>query len=233
MRDEPKPGEDWTEAIERTNAAIADPDVDVIFQAHLVKDDWRGKRIPRAHRAGQQLGTGRHQAGTQVKPAYVLQLCFYADALADVQGKMPERLHVELGNGERESLATNDFMHYSGPREAGSVESRNGDHAAEYPWPTQHCSICDLADECEQRRRDDDHLTVVAGIARGQIEKLAQNGIETLTALATASDAGRPGDIESGDLRKAPHPGRASGRAEAAWRLLEPGPGRNGAAARP
>ena len=35
------------------------------------------------------------------KPAYILQLCFYSEQLARIQGREPEQIHVLLGNGER------------------------------------------------------------------------------------------------------------------------------------
>ena len=38
------------------------------------------------------------------KPAYILQLLFYNEQLARIQGREPERIHVLLGNGEQQSF---------------------------------------------------------------------------------------------------------------------------------
>ena len=45
-----------------------------------------------------------------------------------------------------------------------------GQHAAEppetYPEPVDHCALCDWKQGCADRRRADDHLSLVAGITR-------------------------------------------------------------------
>ena len=38
------------------------------------------------------------------KPSYVLQLCFYSEQVGRIQGRLPERMHVVLGTGERETF---------------------------------------------------------------------------------------------------------------------------------
>ena len=47
--------------------------------------------------------------GVDAKPGHVRQLCFYADALAALPGRDPERRHVLFGSGRRETLKVNDF----------------------------------------------------------------------------------------------------------------------------
>ncbi len=227
---ESPPGwKDWTEAIEQTNAAINDPEVDVVFQAHLAKDGWRGKAdfLERTgpDRTFEPVDT---KLAHKVKPAYVLQLCFYADALADVQGRMPENFHVELGTHERKTLRLNDFIHYYRAARDRLVDyTHNGDHAAEYPWPVQHCSICDLGDECDQRRRDDDHLSLVAGIGRGQIEKLYALNVHTLSELAVAPDDSKPVGMAPATFDKLRTQAELQTHDEpGTWKVLEPEPGR-------
>jgi predicted RecB family nuclease len=46
------------------------------------------------------------------KPTYVLQLCFYSDCIASVQGRRPEHMHVLLGIGEQRTLRYDDFAAY-------------------------------------------------------------------------------------------------------------------------
>jgi uncharacterized protein len=44
--------------------------------------------------------------------------------------------------------------------------------AANYPEPVAHCEICQWFKPCATRRRDDDHLSLVAGISRVQRQEL-------------------------------------------------------------
>ncbi|HSI98082.1 MAG TPA: TM0106 family RecB-like putative nuclease [Gaiellaceae bacterium] len=70
-----------------------------------------------------------------------------------------------------------------------------------YPWPCDHCRICDFRGICGQQLRDDDHLVLVAGLGRRYAEALAASGIPTLTALGdtaplTEVDGVRPEAFE-------------------------------------
>ncbi len=42
------------------------------------------------------------------KPGHVLQLCFYAEAVAARSGRAAERVHIELGSGARETIRVDD-----------------------------------------------------------------------------------------------------------------------------
>jgi predicted RecB family nuclease len=53
-----------------------------------------------------------------------------------------------------------------------------------YPEPNAHCEICRWEEKCDKRRRADDHLCLVAGISKVQINELKQHGITTMKALA-------------------------------------------------
>ncbi|MCW1996269.1 putative RecB family nuclease [Bradyrhizobium diazoefficiens] len=58
-------------------------------------------------------------------------------------------------------------------------------HSGLYPDPIEHCEICRWREPCASRRRSDDHLSLVAGIAKTQIEELVRRGAGTMAALAT------------------------------------------------
>ncbi len=53
-----------------------------------------------------------------------------------------------------------------------------------YPEPRQHCDVCRWSDHCNKRRRDDDHLSLVAGIYSHQREELKGNRVPTMATLA-------------------------------------------------
>src|SRR5436190_13126428 len=54
---------------------------------------------------------------------------------------------------------------------------------ATYPEPVDHCDVCRWAAECAQRRRSDDHLSLVAGISSRQRRALESRGVATLETL--------------------------------------------------
>jgi predicted RecB family nuclease len=65
-------------------------------------------------------------------------------------------------------------------------KSTNNGHASEtYPEPCQHCDVCRWFRECDRRRRDDDHLSLVAGIRRQHREQLLVWEIDKVAKLAT------------------------------------------------
>ena len=91
---------------------------DVIAQATFVDGKWRGRadfllRVPGASK----LGAWRYEPldaklARAEKPTYVLQLCFYSDGIAAIQGVRPEHMHVFLGVGEKRALRYDDFGAY-------------------------------------------------------------------------------------------------------------------------
>jgi uncharacterized protein len=52
-----------------------------------------------------------------------------------------------------------------------------------YPDPIEHCDICRWREACDQRRHNDDHLCLVAGISKIQINELRARGIVTVRSL--------------------------------------------------
>src|SRR5206468_13135439 len=59
--------------------------------------------------------------------------------------------------------------------------------AANYPEPVDHCEVCAWSSECNKKRHQDDHLSLVAGISRLQRRELKSRDIATLTQLARVS----------------------------------------------
>ena len=53
-----------------------------------------------------------------------------------------------------------------------------------YPEPIEHCEICRWRRHCDERRRRDDHLSLVAGISKSQIGELSKHAVGSTAALA-------------------------------------------------
>ncbi len=121
----------------------------------------------------------------RARPGHVLQLAFYTEQIARLQGEMPAAMHVVNGLGERESFRPDDYLaYYRRLKERFCEVVVEG--AATYPYPVEHCGLCDFLALCQQRWQKDDHLVLVAGMSRLQVERLTAGGIETLEALGLA-----------------------------------------------
>src|SRR2546430_1378831 len=128
-------------------AAAIREGVDVIYQAPLVHDGWRGvadflERQPDGSYEAVDTKLARHG-----KPSHVLQLCFYSEQLGRLQEKQPERMHLAVGSGETETYRTDDFMAYF-RRVRARYEAFVLDSPHTETYPLSHCSLCDFLPLC-------------------------------------------------------------------------------------
>ncbi len=162
---------------------------EIIYQATFVQGDWRG-RADFLERVDQPtaLGDWGYEAldaklARAEKPTYALQLCFYTEAIASIQHVTPEAMHVLLGIGERRTLRHADFAAYYRRVRAGFLAAL-GNGVPTQPYRVEHCALCEFRQVCNERWQREDHLLLVAGIRRGQVNRLRSAGIVTLTQLA-------------------------------------------------
>ncbi len=123
----------------------------------------------------------------ETKAGTVLQLCLYADLIEDVQGLRPEYGYVVAPHTgyRRQPYRMDDYGGYFRRVRASLVDSiASGSLGQSYPDPCAHCEICLWAGRCDGQRRNDDHLSFVAGATKLQIEELKRQGIDTVAALA-------------------------------------------------
>ena len=116
---------------------------------------------------------------------FIIQLAFYTDMLAAVQGVVPQLMHVVLGDGRDEAFRVADYAHYFErlkTRFLASVASRTA--AKTYPSPCDHCDQCRWRDLCDAQWKADDHLCQIANTLKTHIRKLNAAGVHTLAALA-------------------------------------------------
>src|SRR3954454_15684235 len=130
--------------------------------------------------------------GSEPKPDHVFQLLFYTDELERLQGVRPRRMHLILGSGERPWFDPDDFSAYAA-RVLAQFEARYAQLAGPtpdpaYPYPAAACEFCPWWQVCVDRRRKDDHLSLVANLQRGQGLKLEAVGVREVRALAGLSE---------------------------------------------
>ncbi len=150
-------------AAQRTRDAIA-AGVDVIYQAVLLDGRWRGVAdflIRGDDGSYEALDT---KLARSAKPAYILQLCFYSELLGQIQGREPERVHVLLGSGERQSFRPQDFDAYA-RHVRRRLERFIQDEPETKPTPCSHCDVCDFLESCGAWWEEVDHLSRVRGLS--------------------------------------------------------------------
>ena len=166
---------------------------DVIYQGCLEDDGGRWSGYPdfllRVDQPSALGGWSYEVLDTKLarraKGEALLQLLLYSDLLAQAQGIEPELIHLALGGGGSETSLSFRLAEYAAYYRA--VRQRFEAHAASppdtYPAPVEHCGVCEWKQTCAERRHADDHLSLVAGITRGQRARLAEREVTTMAAL--------------------------------------------------
>src|SRR5919108_1438665 len=177
-------GFDEEEARRATEDAIRAGEADVIYQAFLTDGTWRGFADFLERQPDGTYEPVDTKLARSAKPLHLIQLCFYAEQLERIQGRLPEHVHVELGSGVRETFRTVDYIAFFRRARGRLLASIAGDGATPtWPWPVYHCTICDFRHLCQDQRVAEDHPITVAGLGRLHAERLAAQGIATLTQL--------------------------------------------------
>jgi predicted RecB family nuclease len=190
-------------AAAETEQAIRRGD-DVIYQAVFFDGRWLGFAdfLLRVETPS-DLGAWSYEVADtklarHVKASALLQICSYVEQLTRIQGIQPEWMLVALGGGERavERHRVGDYMayyrtskrlfeEYVADLAAGGPKAPRYPETRSYPEPVEHCDVCRWAEVCTKRRRADDDLSLVAGIAARQREALKNRGIATRRGLAS------------------------------------------------
>src|ERR1700682_6108484 len=189
----------WTradlEAAQADTVAAMRDGADVIYQATFFDGRWRGHadfllRVDTPSDLGHwSYEVADTKLARRVKTSALLQMSNYSEHLTGLQGICPERMHVILGNGSTESFPVNDFAAYYRAVKARYEAAVAGPEQVTYPDPVEHCSVCRWQDVCIAKRREDDHLSLVAGMRRDNTRRLTAVGVGTVATLAGNGDS--------------------------------------------
>jgi len=165
----------------------------IITQGALRSNRWSGRAdILRRVEVQSDFGDWSYEVidtklARETKGGTVLQLSLYAHLLTDMQGVTPENIYVVApwSDYEPQVFRVADYAAYfRRVKRATELAADIDSNTITYPEPKEHCVICRWRTQCDQRRRDDDHLCLVANITKNQICELQANGITTTQALA-------------------------------------------------
>ncbi|MEA2565224.1 MAG: hypothetical protein QOD49_401, partial [Actinomycetota bacterium] len=162
----------------------------VIFQAAFFDGRWHGRAdfLLRVEEAS-DLGSWSYEVADtklarSLKAAALLQTAEYSLQVERIQGRAPRHLHIVLGDGRTERCAVADVVAYHRAARRRLEEVVDGSPRSTYPERVEHCGVCRWAEGCAERRRGDDHLSLVAGMRRDQVRRLEAAGVRTLESLA-------------------------------------------------
>src|SRR5467141_2120402 len=172
---------------------LMDRGAEVIAQGALSDGEWFGRPdvLRRVEKPSKRWTWSYEVADTKLaretKATTILQLSLYSDLLKQIQGTLPEFLWVvPPGEGYAgEKYPVLEYAAYYRHVQKRLLKAVGEDAGREtYPEPVEHCNVCRWFRECDQRRRADDHLSLVAGIRRQQRDQFEAWNAETMAKLA-------------------------------------------------
>jgi predicted RecB family nuclease len=165
----------------------------IIAQGALQSGKWGGRAdVLRRVEKPSELGAWSYEVidtklARETKGNTVLQICLYSDLLAEAQKLPPELASVVTPGSDFKPQNFRYFdyaAYYRQVRRSLERAIENGAQKDRYPEPKPHCEICRWRSKCEAKWRQDDHLTLVAGISKSQIGELGRHDVTTVAALA-------------------------------------------------
>lgn len=185
---------------------------DVIAQAFLQDGVWSGYADILLKVEGKsKFGDWAYEVqdtklSQNTKAATILQLSLYTELLSVIQESVPEKMYVvKPGNDfPAEAYRFAEFQAYYRQVKKNLEDTIQQGDLPTYPDPSEHCLICNWWRVCDQKRHDDDHLSLVAGIRSLHIVELQRQQINTLESFAKAETLQKPerGNRETFERKK-------------------------------
>ena len=189
-------GEDFLDWVAR----VANPmelGFDVIYQMPFAHDGIRGIADFVVRRESPEDGFASYEpvdaklTRSHAKPGHVLQLCFYAEAMAALVGAAPQSMHIWLGSGTTQALTVEEFSPYWRRlrRQLKDLLADEPVEASTRPRPCDSCEYCEFSGHCERQWREQDSLAFVANTRQSERDALEEAGVRTVVELSRRRDS--------------------------------------------
>lgn len=121
------------------------------------------------------------------KVSYLIQLCFYGELLEQIQGVFPKYGYIVDGNFIEHKHALVHSREYFRRLAREFLQAVDGDTLQGVsPEPCTRCPTCSWSAHCQEKWKEERHLSLVARINGNQRRKLQAAGIRTIDQLAEA-----------------------------------------------
>ena len=160
--------------------------VDVIYQAVFLDNPWVGYAdflvLSDTH---SELGEFSYEIydtklAKTPKTEHIIQLCSYSELLSNVQGVLPEKMHIILGDNTHSSFLVSDYYSYYKQCKVQFEKFMSDIPDHSYPEPCSHCDTCQWNTSCSLKWEQDNHLSLISNITRSQRDKIRKAGIHTV-----------------------------------------------------
>jgi len=171
--------------------------VETIFQATFLEEPWHGFAdfLIRVEEESVLGGWSYEPVDTKLarsaKASHIVQLGIYARMIANVQGTHPRRVHVQLGDGRRDTFRMTDFDKTLTAAVHRYLVFVGAGAPGTEPEPCAACPLCPWRGHCGKLWEEEDHLSLVCGLGKPQAQKLRESGITNGAALASAPEGMR------------------------------------------
>ena len=139
---------------------------EAIYQATFMDGTWGGRadfllRVETPSKLGPwSYEVVETKFAKSTKARAIIQLCFYSDLVAGIQGVEPRRMHVVLGGGaEAEEFRVQRYLAYF-CKVRREFQAALAAKPVTYPDPVEHCGVCEWFPNCNDQRHVDDRSLV-------------------------------------------------------------------------
>lgn len=165
---------------------------DFIYQAKLECSPFAGfadflERVPGRSKLGDfHYTVADTKLARDPRPKFLIQLSAYAEMLEQVQGRRPAQVSVILRDKNPTFFRTDDYFYCYLALKNAFLEFMAAFNPEDRPPLDLGKDHGRWASAAERILREQDHLSLVAGMTRNQARKLEAAGISTVNALANS-----------------------------------------------
>lgn len=178
-----------SDALELTRTAIK-TGYEIIYQGVLSCGEFEGRSdFLVRNDNGHLYEVWDTKLARKSKPYFLLQLCCYAEMLAEIQGTIPQQIAVVLGDKSIKRFDTSEYFDYFRCLKNNFLKFHREFDPKMQPSPEYVPAMSRWASYAESLLKERDDLLQIANIRKVTKRKLEKSGITTMTQLSQCSYA--------------------------------------------